>query len=129
MLALAEHYNQGFLAADQIAQAQNLSLKYLENLLSSLKTAGLIISRRGMYGGYALARSPDEISLFDILVQLEDALDIVYCTEDGESCDRNGVCSTQEVWTEIKNAVEGILRKTTLGDLLARQNILVCSHE
>ncbi len=124
MLTLAAHYEEGLVAAGQIAADQKLSLKYLETLLSSLKSARLIISRRGNQGGYTLARPPAEISLYDVLVPLEDAIDIVHCTEDGDSCGRSGTCCTQEVWKRIKDAVECILCKTTLADLLERQRDL-----
>ncbi|MBU0742586.1 Rrf2 family transcriptional regulator [bacterium] len=124
MLTLAANYDEGLMAAEQIARAQKLSLKYLESLLSSLKAAGLIVSKLGTRGGYTLSRSPTEISLFDILIPLEETLDIVRCTEDGDDCDRNGICSTQQVWKEIRDAVEDMLRKTTLADLLEKQKIL-----
>ncbi len=124
MLTLAAHYDDGLVAASKIAEDQKISLKYLESLLSSLKSARLVISKRGMQGGYILARSPAEISLYDVLVPLEEALDIVHCTEEADSCRRSGICCTQEVWREIKDAVAGILSKTSLSDLLGRQSVL-----
>jgi len=124
MLTLAANYDGGLMAANRIAADQGISRKYLENLLCSLKAARLVTSARGQRGGYALARPPAEITLHEVLSPLEDALDIVHCTEEGDSCPRSGVCCTQEVWREIKEAVECILCRITLADLLQRQRIL-----
>ncbi|MFH1845816.1 MAG: Rrf2 family transcriptional regulator [bacterium] len=124
MLALATHYDKGLLAANQIAADQNISLKYLESLLSALKTAQLVSSVRGPRGGYTLTRPPAEITIFDVLAPLEDALDIVHCTENGDQCERNQACCTQEIWIQVKGAVDDILCGTTLADLLDRQQIL-----
>ncbi|MFH1845815.1 MAG: RrF2 family transcriptional regulator [bacterium] len=124
MLALADNYNHGLLAAKQIAAETKISLKYLESLLSTLKAARLVHSVRGPRGGYALSRPPHQISLHDVLAPLEDALDIVHCTEDGDHCRRNEVCCTQEVWKQIKETVECILCDITLADLAQRQQVL-----
>ena len=121
MIALAANYNQGLLSASKIAATQHLSLKYLENLLSTLKTARLVTSTRGQRGGYALARSPEEITLYDVLAPLEDALDIVHCTEEDNQCILNNLCCTQEVWKRIRGAVDDILCETTLASLVERQ--------
>ncbi|MBC8424675.1 Rrf2 family transcriptional regulator [bacterium] len=124
MLTLAAHYDVGLVAAGQIADDQKLSLKYLESLLRSLKSARLIVSKRGTQGGYSLARPPAEISLYDVLTPLETAIDIVHCTEDWDSCGRSGTCGTQEVWQKLRDAVETILCTTSLADLLERQKTL-----
>ncbi len=121
MIALAVNYNKGLLTASKIAADQHISLKYLENLLSTLKTARLVSSTRGQRGGYALARPPQEITLYDVLLPLEDALDIVHCTEENNQCILNNLCSTQEIWKRIKSAVDNILSETTLASLVERK--------
>jgi Rrf2 family cysteine metabolism transcriptional repressor len=124
MLALAEHYGTRLVRANEIADEQSLSLKYLENLLSSLKAAGLVVSERGKRGGYALARPPAGITLYDVLSPLEDSLGFVHCTETDRGCDRLPICVTREVWVELKDATDRILTRTTLEDLLKRQEAL-----
>jgi len=124
MLELAGHFANRPLRANEIAQNQNISLKYLENLLASLKAAGLIRSVRGKNGGYMLARGPEEITLHDILTVLEGSLGFVHCTESQNGCDRLAICVTREVWITLKDATDRILKSTTLHDLLERQQLL-----
>jgi len=124
MLTLAANYNDGMVAAAQIATEQGLSQKYLESLLVALKGAGLVVSVRGKHGGYALARPPAEISLLDVLTPLEESLSIVHCTESKDGCNKAAVCVTRDVWMEIKEATDRILSRTTLEKLLERQREL-----
>ncbi len=124
MLALAEHYDQGLMTANTIAVRHHISLKYLENILSTLKSARLITSTRGKCGGYRLSRPPQKILLREVLEPLEDALDIVHCTEDGSSCKLNESCCLQELWLRLKHAVDGILTDVSLADLMERQKAL-----
>jgi len=124
MLELAARYGDRFVPASEVAANQEISVKYLESLLSSLKTGGLVISERGKRGGYSLARPPSEINMYDVLGCLEDSLDIVYCTEDPRGCKRLELCVTREVWIELKGATERILKRTYLDDLLNRRAAL-----
>ncbi len=120
MLSLAARYRQGLMQANEIAEEQAISRKYLENLLATLKVAGLVTPERGNKGGYTLSRSPAEITVYDILRPLEDALDIVHCTSNDSRCERIGVCVTRDLWLELRTATELILKGTTLADLLDR---------
>ncbi len=124
MLALAMHYDKGLLSAQQIASRQNISQRYLDNLLKVLKNARLVNSERGRRGGYILSLPPTEINLHDVLSALEDGLDIVHCTKNGRVCGRSGSCCTQEIWCRIRHTVESILWQTSLADLVARQTEL-----
>lgn len=124
MVALAATYDQGRVSASQISREQGIPRKYLEVLLSSLRAARLVQSRRGQGGGYRLTRPPEEINLAEVLAPLEDAIDIVHCTEEGDRCRRSGRCCAQEVWKEIKQAVDCILCRTSLADLARRQHEL-----
>ena len=114
--------------AGEIAREQGISLKYLESILATLKASRLIISERGKRGGYALARPPEEISLHDVLTPLENTMEFVHCTEAGvEECERADICVTRGVWTELKVAIDGILLRTTLRDLVERREKLAAS--
>jgi Rrf2 family protein len=124
MLELAASYGDRLVSAGEVAASQGISVKYLESLLSSLKSGGLVISERGKRGGYSLARTPSEISMYDVLVCLEDSLDIVYCTEDPRGCERLELCVTRDVWIELKRATDRILKRTYLDDLLNRREAL-----
>ena len=124
MLVLANKYGDGLVRASEIADEQGISIKYLENILSTLRTAGLIVSERGKNGGYALARSPREIDLYSVLSPLEGSMGFVHCTGDTPECDKLGACVTREVWAELKSATDKILQGTTLDDLLQRRSRL-----
>lgn len=125
MIELASQYDGPPVRAGEISEKQDISLKYLEAILATLKSAGLVTSDRGRKGGYSLARSPVEISLFDILAPLEDSVNYVHCTETGTDCERIAECVTREVWIELRVATERILRGYTLADLTARKDALL----
>jgi Rrf2 family protein len=129
MLALAARYQVRNMRASEIAEEQMISLKYLETLLSSLKAASLVVAVRGKNGGYMLARAPKEISIYSILLPLEDSLGFVHCTESYTACDRRAVCVTRELWRELREAAYRILEGTSLQDLLRRQNELLNGDE
>ncbi len=129
MLALAARYQVRHMRANEIAEEQSISLKYLETLLSSLKSAGLVVAVRGKNGGYMLARAPGEISIYSILLPLEDSLGFVHCTESDTACDRRAICATRELWRELRDATDRILNITTLQDLYQRQTDLLNGDE
>jgi Rrf2 family protein len=124
MVEMAASYDVRNVPASEIAENQGISQKYLESLLASLKSVGLIVSARGKHGGYSLARPPSEINMYEVLSCLEDSLDIVHCINDPSRCHRLDICVTRNVWAELKTATERILKRTYLDDLLQQQEIL-----
>jgi Rrf2 family cysteine metabolism transcriptional repressor len=120
MLELAQWYGQGPIRLGEIAQSQALSEKYLEALLSRLRSAGLLVAQRGPQGGYALARPPEQINLREIFDVLESAEPYASCTNAPNGCDRWATCVTREVWAEMYQASMHVLESTTLADLMAR---------
>jgi Rrf2 family transcriptional regulator, cysteine metabolism repressor len=121
MLSMACEYGGRLVRAGEIAEEQKISLKYLENILATLRAAGLIVSERGKNGGYALAKAPSEITLHSVLSPLEGSMGFVHCTSDQPECDKVEDCKTHSVWAELKDATDSILKKTTLQDLLDRK--------
>lgn len=123
------------LSLRDIAERQHISLDYLEQIVPALKTAGLIKARRGATGGYLLAKPAEEITVFDALVALEGPLDPMMCLSAGvpadalplskpdkdNSCLASGNCAVQEVWREMRDAMEEVLKRLTLAELLERQ--------
>jgi Rrf2 family cysteine metabolism transcriptional repressor len=110
-----------------IASRQHISLDYLEQIVPSLKAAGLIKARRGAHGGYQLAKPPEEITVYDALTALEGPLDPMAClstepTQTGLGCLASGTCAVQEVWSEMKQAMETVLKNKTLAQMIARQS-------
>ncbi len=120
MLDLALNYEKGVVSAREIAARQQVSPKYLEQLLASLRAAGLVRSVRGAQGGHTLTRHPDQINLQEIYSVFEGTEGFVECTSTPEICDRADGCVTQEVWAEMYAASTEILESTTLGDLAHR---------
>jgi Rrf2 family protein len=120
MLDLALHYGQGPLLSAAIAQQQNLSTKYLEQLLSQLRNAGLVRSTRGAHGGHALSRSPEQIDLRQIYEVFEGRQGLVDCVGCPQACERHDHCVTREVWSELYSACTALLERTTLADLVHR---------
>lgn len=121
MVDLAQRYGEGPVLVRSIADRQDISSKYLHALLATLKSAKLVRSVRGSGGGYALAKSPDEIRLNEILEALEGPFSIVDCVLDESVCDRAKACASRDIWTELSTAMEQKLSTITLSKLLAQQ--------
>ena len=109
-----------------VAGRQNLSDKYLEQIVTPLSRAGLVRSVRGAGGGYLLTRHPEEYTVGDSLRPLEGDLAPVECATDDGFCDRCGDCVTIELWQEIHRAVSAVVDGTTLGDLVVRYHAKHC---
>ena len=117
------------LSLRDIAQRQQVSLDYLEQIVPALKGAGLIKSKRGAQGGYYLARDAADITVYDALVALEGGFEPMICVgEDAgaktaatSGCGASGSCAVLEVWQELQSAIEGVLKNLTLAELLRRQ--------
>ncbi len=120
IIELAEHYGFGPLQIKVIAERQEISMKYLEQLMAILKSAGLVRSIRGSKGGYLLAKAPNQIKLSDCFNCLEGSLITTECIEDESYCSRTADCVARGVWAEVQEAVMNVLRSITLQDLVDR---------
>lgn len=118
MLDLAAHHDQGPTPLREIAKRQDLSVKYLEQLIIPLKAAGYIRSVRGARGGYTLARKPDKISVGQIIKVLEGGLSLVDCVEDPKVCEREKNCPTRDIWLRMSERLMEELSSLTLRDIL-----------
>jgi len=121
LLELALYNGEGPVFLKDIARKQQISLSYLEHLVTPLISGGIIRSTKGPRGGITLARKPEEIKLSEITQLLEGSLAPVECVDHPEVCDRSELCVTREVWGKMKNAMDGVLKSTTLQDLVERQ--------
>lgn len=118
VLELAENYGKGPVQLKIIARNQGISVKYLEQLMATLKSAGIVSSVRGSKGGYVLAKSPNQIRLSDCFNCLEGHVVTVECVENDSYCPRTNDCIAREVWAEIQKAVMSVLKSMTLQSLL-----------
>lgn len=103
-----------------ISEREQLSDKYLEQIINLLSKNGLVKSVRGAKGGYLLSRAPQNITVEDILIATEGSLAPVACAENSESCDKRFDCATSIIWSEIYRAVVDVVRNITLKDLADR---------
>jgi len=124
MVDLCMHYNEGSVQLKEIARRQKVSLKYLEQLVTPLRAAGLVRGVRGARGGYTLSRPPEDINLGEILQALEGSLAPVDCAADETICPAAGGCATHELWQELYVSVNKVLERRTLKDLATRQTEL-----
>jgi Rrf2 family protein len=120
ILELALHYDKGPLQIKIIAGRQNISRKYLEQLIATLKTAGLVESIRGPKGGYLLAKTPASITLYDLFTVLEGAGSAVECLENNDCCPRYPDCVAREAWAKLQEAIADVLRSITLQQLVEK---------
>lgn len=119
MLDLAEHNTGDVVRIKTIAERQEISEKYLEQIISILNRAGYVKSTRGAQGGYRLAKSPEQYTVGMILRLTEGSLAPVACLEDDvNSCERQDTCATLEVWKRLDNAIKGVVDSITLADLV-----------
>ena len=120
MTDLAVNGNEGLVSLKDIAAREHLSEKYLEQIINQLSKHGLVKSTRGAKGGYHLTRSPDEITVEDILKATEGSLAPVACAEDNGKCENYCDCVTSFIWTQMYDAVMGVVEKITLKDLVEK---------
>ncbi|MHC4132869.1 MAG: RrF2 family transcriptional regulator [Planctomycetota bacterium] len=120
MLELAQNEGKGPMQIKSIGKHQEISVKYLEQLLAILKSGGFVRSIRGAKGGYMLADSADNIKLSNVFSCLEGPLITTECLEDIDYCPRASDCVTRELWAEVQNAVKSVLDSFTLEDLVER---------
>lgn len=119
MLDLARREDEGFVSLKTIADRHDISMKYLEAIVGSLKRAGLVESTRGKEGGYRLNKSADRYSVGEILRCLEDNLAPVACIRSGSvNCERAGECITVPMWKELDDITNAYLDTVSLKDLL-----------
>lgn len=119
MVELAQHYDhKGFTQLKEIARSQEISLKYLEQIIMPLKRARYVTSIRGARGGYRLAKPPGEITVGEIVALLEEGTSFIECAENPEACDRASTCLTRDIWQKTSEAIYERLNAITLSDLL-----------
>ena len=121
MLELACHYGEGPIELREIAKREDISLKYLEQVIVPLRTAGLVRSARGSKGGYSLARHPSEIYLKDVVETLDGPLNLIECLKDPKVCQKVPYCVTRDIWQEVSEAIDGVFHSVTLEDMVHRK--------
>jgi Rrf2 family protein len=120
MVALALNYGNGITLLREVAGREGISMKYLGQIIIPLRNAGLVLSQRGSRGGYALARSPEAITVRDVVEAIEGRIAAVLCVQDPGACARAASCVSMQVWRRLSEDMERSLGSFTLA-VLARQ--------
>ena len=119
LLDLAEHHTGSYIPMKEVAARQEISLKYIERIMPSLKAAGLVDSVHGIGGGYRLTRDPDRYTLWEILQLAEGDMAPVSCLSPGAPpCPRAAECRTLPMWMELNRRVNEYLDSVTIADLM-----------
>jgi Rrf2 family transcriptional regulator, cysteine metabolism repressor len=124
LLLLAERYSASLpVRVEEIADSQGIPENYLRRLLIELKRGGLVASQKGPSGGYMLARPPARITMAEVVEIIEGDYTPVECLEDSSAtCPRDQPCAMRDVWREVRDSVNGILRGVTLQTLSEKRN-------
>lgn len=120
MIDLAEHQTDKYVPLKEVAERQDISEKYLENILKVLVQNGFLAGLRGKGGGYRLTRSPDQYTVSEILLLTEGSLAPVSCLEPGAPpCARMAQCRTYNMWSGLNTLIRDYFDHITLADLMA----------
>lgn len=121
MIDLAQHYNEGFIALKDISNRQNISKKYLEQIIPFLNRSNLLNANKGHLGGYQLAKSPSEITVRDILISAEGSLAPVSCMDNIPNlCDKCDQCITLPIYEGLYDVINAYFESITLEDIITR---------
>ena len=133
MVDLARKGENGYVSLSDIAESENLSMKYLESIIAILNKGGMLKSLRGKNGGYMLARDPKDYTINEILLLTEGTLAPVNCImQEGVQCDKAATCSTLPLWAGLDYVIDQYLSAITLEDIITgnRKKMLgeYCDH-
>ncbi len=121
MVELACHEGQGPVQLREIARAQAISPKYLEQLTLALRNTGLILSERGPNGGYWLSKPARQITALDVVRAAEGPVTLLECVARSTACDRSPTCAARNLWARVSSAISDTLADVTLADLRDQQ--------
>ena len=122
MMHLAIHDRLGPVTLSEISQCQGISLSYLEQLFARLRKCDLVEGVRGPGGGYRLARTPDQVTVADIISAVDERLDATRCSG-RENCQEGRRCLTHELWTDLSGQIVNCLEGITLAQFLTRPDV------
>lgn len=118
VLDMAQRCDEGPVQIGSIAKRQDISVKYLEQLIIPLKKAAYIKSVRGPKGGHMLSRSPDTITVGEIVELLEGGIKLASCIDNPDVCERHASCLTRSIWEEATEAMNDRLHSITLAEMI-----------
>lgn len=120
LVDLAANYQKGHVLLKDIAECENISKKYLEQIVITLRTAGLIGATRGSKGGYYLTKSPNKIKIAGIYKILEGSFAPVDCLDNANICTRVKKCPTRKIWSDLAKSIKKTFGNQMLADLVKK---------
>jgi len=111
---LAAHFRGKPVLLKDIAAREEIPLRYLENIFSKLRNAGILLSWKGKGGGFGLARPPDRINLLEVIEILEENQILSSCVSSPEACKRSDTCGSREVWVSLNEILRNFLRSISI---------------
>ena len=122
LIDLAVHLGEGPVLVREIADREDISVRYLEQLLLPLKAAGLVRATRGANGGFTLVKDPADVNLREIIQIMEGSTAFTECVDSMDVCPRANICNLRDSWIEVTEAANKVLERTTLKTLADRQS-------
>ena len=124
MMEIAMHGSEKGVYQKEISERQEISFKYLDQIISSLKASGLITNSEGRMSGYILSRDAEEINVYDIYKAFQHELMIIDCLSGEGNCKRDQACATREFWSGLNDLIVNYMESTKLDDLARKQEAL-----
>ncbi len=121
LVELVQSYSDKPVSIRDIAERQNVSLRYLENIFHDLKKGGIVTSSQGKNGGFMPAAGIRSVSVLKVIEILEGKIAVVDCTDHPKSCKKYSQCSSRDIWQKLNDRICETLEGTTLGDLLEKK--------
>ncbi len=128
MIELAMNRSGGGVFQKEISERQEISFKYLDHIIASLKASGLIVNAEGRMSGYILARDPEKISIYDIYKSFEHELEIIDCLSDEGNCRRDRRCAAQNFWSGLNKLIIKYMESVKLSELAREQQKIIDSE-
>ena len=125
LVDLAIHADAGPVQTAEIAQRQGIPEPYLDQLMTTLNKFGFVNSRRGPQGGHTLARSPQDVSVGEIMTTLDGSAPILECIQEPGECSIYDACVQRDVWVSVEEAIQSVLGSITIYDLAQRHGQLI----
>jgi len=124
MIELAMNGNDSGVYQKEISERQEISFKYLDQIIASLKASGLVVNSEGRMSGYVLTRDAEKINVYDVFKAFQHELMIIDCLQGEGNCSREGKCATREFWGGLNDLIVNYLESTNLKDLAEKQEAI-----
>ncbi len=122
MIELALNQHKAGIYQKDIAKNQDISFKYLDHIIASLKSSGLVTTVAGKKSGYRLNREPSKITVYDVYIAFNPEFAVVDCLIDERFCNKNNQCAAQDFWGGLNARIISYLKSTTVDDLAKKQD-------